>query len=217
MSLHKLILMIAALAAATLVAGAGAADVNVIGLFPGKAVVSINRGPPRTISVGQRTPEGILLVSVDSSSAVVEVEGKRERLEMGQHFESAAQTGSRNSTTLSSDERGHFRVDGAINGGHIRFLVDTGATLVVISKQDAQRLGIDYRKGKISLAQVADGRTIPVYNVVLDSVTVGDLTLFNVEGTVQEGASSFALLGMSFLGRTEMRREGANLVLTKRY
>ena len=214
MSFHKLIAVMIFAFAATACA---AADVNVIGLFPGKAVVSINRGPPRTLSVGQRTPEGVLLVSVDSTSAVLEVDGKRDRVEMGQHFETASQTGSRNSTTLAPDDRGHFQVSGAINGGHVRFLVDTGATLVALSTADAQRLGIDYRSGKRSMSVLADGRRIPSYNVMLESVTVGDLTIYNVEGNVHEGASGTVLLGMSFLGRTEMRREGANLVLTKRY
>jgi aspartyl protease family protein len=214
MSFHKLLAMIAAFAATAAVA----ADVNVIGLFPGKAVVSINRGAPRTLSVGQRTPEGVLLVSVDSISAVVEIDGKRERLEMGQHFETAEQTGARTSTTLASDERGQFQVDGSINGGHVRFLVDTGATVVAISTADAQRLGIDYRKGRRTVGITADGRRVPSYHVVFDSVTVGDLTLYNIEGSVLEGpGNSYCLLGMSFLGRTEMRREGVNLVLTKRY
>jgi aspartyl protease family protein len=196
----------------------GAVDVNVIGLFPGKAVVTIDRGTPRTLSVGQRTSEGVLLVSVDSASAVVEIDGKRERIEMGQHFETAAQSGARTSTTLSSDERGQFLVDGAINGGHVRFLVDTGATVVSLSTADAQRLGVDYRKGKLSVVVVADGRRVPAYHVTFDTVTVGGLTLFNVEGVVQEGPGmGLSLLGMSFLGRTEMRREGADLTLTKRY
>ena len=39
-----------------------AAEVNVIGLFPGKAVVVINGAPPRTLSVGQKTPEGVTLL-----------------------------------------------------------------------------------------------------------------------------------------------------------
>jgi len=47
------------------------------------------------------------------------------------------------------------------------------------------------------------------------SVSVGDVTLYNVEGVVQGGGSP--LLGMSFLSRTEMRNDGQNLVLTKRY
>ncbi len=199
-------------------APAPAVEVNLIGLFPGKAVLVIDRGAPRTFSVGQRTPEGVLLVSVDSTAAMIEVDGKRERLEMGRHFETSAQSSTGTTTTMASDERGHFIVDGAINGAHIRFLVDTGATFVALSSQDAQRLGIDYRGGRRSAAVLADGRRVNMYHVKLDSVTIGGLTLFGVDGSVHEGrASDFALLGMSFLGRTEMRREGANLTLTKRY
>jgi aspartyl protease family protein len=207
------------LAAAALAAtSAAAVEVNIIGLFPGKAVVVVDRGAPRTMSVGQRSAEGVLLVSVDGSGAVVEVEGKRERIELGQHFETASQSGARTTATLPSNERGQFIVDGTINGGHIRFLVDTGATLVALSAADAQRLGIDYKRGKRSMAVVADGRRVITWDVKLDSVTVGDLTLFNVDGSVHEGiGTGFSLLGMSFLGRTEMRREGANLTLIKRY
>jgi aspartyl protease family protein len=197
---------------------ASAVDVNVIGLFPGKAVVVVNRGAPRTLSVGQRTPEGVLLVSVDATSAVLEVDGKRDRVEIGQHFETAAATGSRTSTTVAPDSRGHYVVDGAINGGHVRFMVDTGATTVALSAEDARRLGIDYRAGRRGVATVADGRRVPVYGVRLESVTVGAITLLNVDATVQEtGSMGVVLLGNTFLDRTELRREGPNLTLTKRY
>ena len=206
------------LLAALTAAPALAVDVNVIGLFPGKAVVTINRGAPRTLSVGQRTPEGVLLVSVDSTSAVIEVDGKRERLEMGQHFETAASSGSRTTTSIHSDERGHFQVSGAVNGAHMRFIVDTGATLVSFSTADAERMAVDYRSGRRSISVMADGRRVPSYTVKLDSVAVGDITLFNVDASIHEGPSTgYGLLGMSFLSRTEMRREGPNLTLTKRY
>src|ERR1700682_4810667 len=87
---------------ATLAAAvAGATDVTLIGLFPGKAVITVNRGSPRTLAVGEKTAEGVRLVSTAASSAVLEVDGKRETLEMGQHFESASETGARQSVTLS--------------------------------------------------------------------------------------------------------------------
>lgn len=194
-----------------------AVDVNVIGLFPGKAVVVVNRGAPRTLAVGERTAEGVLLVSADRAGAVIEFEGRRERLEMGQHFESASQTGARTAVTLAADSRGHFVADGAINGAHVRFLVDTGATYVSLPAAHAARMGIDYRKGNKGYSQTANGVAV-VYRVSLDSVTLGGLTLFNVEGVVHEGKGlDVALLGMSFLNRTELRRDGANLTLVKRY
>ena len=197
---------------------AHATDVNVIGLFPGKAVITVNRGAPRTISVGEKTSEGVILISSDSKGAVLEIDGKRQTLEMGQHFESAALTGERRSVTLAADERGHFVTDGSVNGGHMRFLVDTGATLVSMASSDATRLGIDYRKGRPTVSVMADGRRVASYRITLDTVSIGDLTLLNVEGSVNEGPGmGAALLGMSFLNRTEMRREGPNLTLTKRY
>lgn len=193
-----------------------ATDVNVIGLFNGKAVVVIDRGAPKTLSVGDSIG-AVKLLSADSKGAVLEVDGKRETLGMGQHFESAAQTGSRASVTLAPDPRGHFLADGSVNGAHVRFLVDTGATMVSLPAAEATRLGIDYRRGQRGMSQTAAGPA-PVYRVMLDSVSVGDVTVLNVEGLVHEGPGlEVALLGMSFLNRMEMRRDGTNLVLVKRY
>jgi aspartyl protease family protein len=194
-----------------------ALDVTVIGLFSGRAVITVDRGAPKTMRIGDTTPEGVKLVAADSSSATVEIDGKRLKLEMGQHFESAAQTGARTEVKLPADSHGHFVTDGAVNGAHIRFLVDTGATLVSIPASEATRLGIDYRKGRRGMSQTANG-AVPFWRVILDSVTVGGVTLNNVEGAVHEGPGlDTALLGMSFLNRTEMRREGTYLTLTKRY
>jgi aspartyl protease family protein len=196
---------------------ASATDVNVIGLFPGKAVVVVNRGAPRTLAVGQKTPEGVRLLSVDSGSATLEIDGKREKLEMGQHFETAASSGAHSSVTLAADSRGQFMAEGMVNGGHMRFVVDTGATYVSLPAAQAQRLGIDYTKGQRGASMTANG-PVPVYLVSLDSVTVGDITLYNVQASVHPmPGMDVGLLGMSFLNRTEMRREGQTLTLTKRY
>jgi aspartyl protease family protein len=196
---------------------ASATDVTVVGLFPSKVVVTINRGQPRILAIGQATSEGVKLVSVEAAAAVLEIDGKRQRLEMGQHFETPAQGGERTTVTLAPDSRGHFVADAQVNGGHMRLLVDTGATMVRISTTDAQRLGIDYAKGEPGWSIVADGRRVPNYRLKLDTVSIGGLTLYNVDATVGEGGMGMGLLGMSFLSRTEMRREGQNLTLTKRY
>jgi len=194
-----------------------ATDVNVIGLFSGKAVVVINRGAPRTLRAGDTTAEGVKLISADSKGAVLEIDGKRQTLEMGQHFETASGGEGRNTVTLAPDSRGQYVTDGQVNGGHVRFLVDTGASTILLSAAQASRLGVDWRGGQRATGVVADGRRIPAYLVKLDSVSVGDITLFGVEAMVSETGGESALLGMTFLSRTEMRREGQNLTLTKRY
>ena len=198
---------------------AAAADINVVGLFPGKAVVSINGGKPRTMSVGETTPDGVKLISADSESATFELGGKRQTLAVGQGaavatISSASGIGS---VTLTADSRGHFITTGTINGNTVRFLVDTGASSVVLSTQEARRLGINYLAGARAFTQTANG-VVPVYRVKLDTVRVGDITANNVDADIIEGDRlPIALLGMSFLNRMEMRRDGDTLMLIRRY
>jgi aspartyl protease family protein len=205
------------LAALAFCAPAAATDVNVVGLFPNRAIVVVNGGAPRTLTVGQKTPEGVVLIAADSTGAVLEIDGKRQTLALGQPFVSKAEGGGPSKVTLAPDSAGHFVFSGSVNGLPVRFLVDTGATLVALPEADARRLGIDYRRGERGFSKTAAGIT-PVYKVKLESVTLGDITLLNVDGVVMDGPGlDIALLGMSFLNRTEMRREGSYLTLIKRY
>jgi len=103
-----------------------------------------------------------------------------------------------------------------VNGGSVRFLVDTGATTIALPAADARRLGIDYLKGPRGIVQTAGGPTA-AYKVTLDTVRVGDIAINSVDAVVIEAGLPFALLGMSFLNRTEMKREGETMVLTKRF
>jgi len=194
-----------------------AAEVSVVGLFPGKAVVVIDGGAPRVLSVGQKPVEGVTLISTDRESATLLIDGEKKTLGIGQHRAGPAPISSSQSATLTADPRGHFVVDGQINGGAVRFLVDTGATAVSLSSADASRLGIDYRKGQPGLMGTANG-TVVAYGVKLDTVRVGDIVVNNVDAAVLEGNQMpFALLGMSFLNRMEMKREGQTMVLIRRF
>lgn len=198
---------------------AGAADINVVGLTSGKAVVSIDGGRPRTLTVGQVTPEGVKLISATSESAVFEVNGEHRTLAVGQGAAVASVSVARggDSVTLIADSRGHFVTVGVANGVSLRFLVDTGASSVVLSSVDARSAGINYLTGKRGLTQTANG-VVPVYAVKLDTLRIGDITVNNVDATVIEGDKlPIALLGMSFLNRMEMRREGSTLTLIRRY
>ncbi len=196
---------------------ASATDLSVVGLFPGKAVVTIDGGAIRTLSVGEKTAEGVTLISSDRDSATFDIGGQKKTLQMGQQYSAAVRSASAQSVTLNADGNGHFVVDGQINGGTIRFLLDTGATLVALSAADAGRLGIDFRKGQPSLMNTANGPA-PAYRVKLDSVRVGGITVNSVDAVVMEGiVLPFALLGMSFLNRMEMKREGQTMVLVRRF
>jgi aspartyl protease family protein len=122
-----------------------------------------------------------------------------------------------NSVTLTADGRGHFVTTGTVNGTSVRFLVDTGATSVVLSSADAQRVGIKYLDAPRTVSQTANG-PVMVYRVKLDTLKVGDIEISNVDAIVAEGDRlPIALLGMSFLNRMEMRREGQTMTLINRF
>jgi aspartyl protease family protein len=210
-----------AFAAATLLAGLATAvqavDIDVVGLFAGKAVVRIDNGAPRTLAVGQATPEGVRLLRADSSEAEFEVAGKRQVLGLGRGRFGGAGAADNPSVTLYADGRGHFVSDGAINGVAVRFLVDTGATSVAMSGRDAARIGLDYRSGQRQVVSTANG-IVEVRGVKLDRVQIGGITLTNVEAVVHDGDSpSIVLIGMSVLNRLEMKRDGGLMTLIKRY
>lgn len=192
-----------------------ATDVGVVGLFPGKAVLVINGGAPKTYSVGNTVSDNIKLVAANPSTATLEINGKRQTIAIGEHVNRTAPSGPA-SVTLKADSRGHYIVQGQINGGTVRMLLDTGATMIALSASDAVRLGIDYRKGQPGMVNTANGPA-PVYRVTLNTVKVGDIELNQIEALVQEAGLPFALLGMSFLNRTEMQRQGELMTLTKRY
>jgi aspartyl protease family protein len=195
--------------------GAGATDVTVAGLFTDKALVQIDGGPLRTLSVGQKTAEGVVLLSVDRETATFDVEGKR--LTVGIGHARMPGGSSAESVVLTADLQGQFIADGQVNGTSMRFVMDTGATLISLPSREARRLGLDYAKGRKVVMSTANGNA-PGYFVKLDTVQVGGVTIHGVDAVVIEGNGlPYPLLGMSFLNRMDMHREGSIMTLTRRY
>lgn len=196
--------------------GALAAEVALIGVIGDKAaVLAVDGGDPKTVKVGQKW-NGISVLSVQKDRATVEIEGKQRVLLHGQHYRASAAASDRAHVTLAADSAGHFVADGSVNGSPVRFLVDTGATMVALPGADALRMGLDYRKGEPGFTQTANG-TVRVYRVRLDRVRLGTIELNNVDGVVMEQGLPIALLGMSFLNRLEMKRDGPTMTLTRRF
>ncbi len=194
------------------------ADVQVIGVFSNKATLVIDGGRPRTLSIGDTTPEKIRLISVGTDSAVVEADGKRQTVQMGQRITPGQAAGTSQRAMIVADAKGHFFTTATINGVSMPFMVDTGATMVTISSGHAKSAGIPYMSGERGMMQTANG-IAAAYRIKLDTVRVGDITLNNVDGVVMESnqLGKFGLLGLSFLNRTEMRREGDSMTLTRRF
>ena len=192
-----------------------ATEVGLAGLFPGKALLTINGGTPRIVGVGAATAEGVKVLAVEGETATLEIDGKKRVLRVGQNV-AAQSSGAVPMAILTADSRGHFVTTGSINGTSMRFLVDTGASMVSMGASEARRLGIDPERGRTGYSQTANG-TAQVSLVKLDSGRVGDIVLNNADALVHPNDLPLALLGMSFLNRMEMKRDGDTMTLKKRY
>lgn len=194
---------------------AHATDIGVVGLFPGKAILVVDGGAPKTYTVGSAIGSDAKLVDADRETATVIVNGKRQVLVMGQTVHRSS-GGNSNSVTLSAGERGHFIAPATVNGVSINMMVDTGASLVTLPATDAVKMGLNYKAGRMGRSSTAGG-IVPTYLVKIDSIKVGDVELNQVDAAVIEQGLSVPLLGNSFLNRMEMRRDGDHMTLTKKY
>ena len=193
-------------------------SVTAIALFKDRAMLSIDGHKAKIVRAGS-TYKGVLLISSNTDQAIVEINGATDVLEL-------------NGTTIVSDQlgafkqsgdavveirvnrNGFFRSLGAINGREIEFLVDTGASLVVLSSEQANAIGLSYLDGKVGYASTASG-TAPMYNITLDSIRLGAIQLQNIEaGVIEGGFPEIPLLGMTFLSNVDMQRSG-NLMTLK--
>ena len=116
--------------------------------------------------------------------------------------------------SLRANASGQYATMVTINGKSVRGVIDTGATLVSMSARTAEELGISYERGRRLQVVTANG-TVANRAVMLDSVTVGNITLRQVEGAVGENDMP-VLIGMSFLKRLVMSTDGASMTLVKR-
>lgn len=204
-----------AIAAALGAGAAQAADVAVAGLFPGRAVLVVDGGAPQTVRVGGRTREGIVLKAVSAEAATLEHDGRVFVARLGEQVASSAGTAA-SEISLQADGGGHFFTSARINGVAVNALVDTGATLVSMGRNEAVRLGIDYRSGTMGRSATANGLAT-IWKVRLDAVELDGVRLLGVDAAVHETDLPVVLLGMSFLNRMDWRREGDRLLLKKRY
>jgi aspartyl protease family protein len=96
---------------------------------------------------------------------------------------------------------GHFRIQAMVNGGRVTFMVDTGATDIVLTPSDARRIGIDPANLEFDqFAETANG-TVRGAAIRLDSLTVGPIDMGQLPATVNGADMSESLLGMEFLNR----------------
>ena len=116
-------------------------------------------------------------------------------------------------TVLEREDNGHFYVHAKINGELVRFVVDTGASAVALTEEDAERIGLDIDPD--GYQYIGEGASGPVMGqlVTIDKVDVDGKVVDNVSGAVLKG-SKLSLLGQSYLTRMgEVQMRGDTMVL----
>jgi aspartyl protease family protein len=127
------------------------------------------------------------------------------------HLGSQSTEGNRITVPISRD--GHYYLRLAVNDVAIDFVVDTGATDLVLNRQDAKRIGIDVSGLSFyGRAATANG-VVETANITLDTIQIGDVVDHDVRAVVSGGELFGSLLGMGYLQRWG-RIEIANEVLT---
>jgi aspartyl protease family protein len=155
---------------------------------------------------------GVRLVAFDGDDrARVEWDGRVTTLVVGGApvsmggRDSAGRGGARE-VVLAAGPGGHFVGRGAINGRPVNFMVDTGATVVALSRDEAVRLRLDLAGARPVTLSTANG-VVVAQQLTLSAVSLGDVTVANVRAVVVPAPMGHVLLGNSFLQRFQMRRE----------
>ncbi|HEV2596938.1 retropepsin-like aspartic protease family protein [Sphingopyxis sp.] len=95
----------------------------------------------------------------------------------------------------------HFYADTEIDGTNIRMLVDSGASIVALTRSDAEAIGIDVDSLPVSGTARTAGGDVPMRTVMLDSVEIEGLEVRQVQAAVVDADMGVSLLGQSYLSR----------------
>ena len=199
-----------------LVPGAAAAQaVALSGILGSKALLVVDGSAPRGVAAGE-SHQGVTVVSVGRDDAVLEIDGARRTVRLGEAPVSVGARGGSQRIVLAGDSRGHFVSQGQINGRTMQFMVDTGATTVAIGQPDAERMGLNYKKGQPVRMTTANG-VAQGWRLKLDTVRIGDVQVYGVDAVVTPQSMPYVLLGNSFLTEFQMTRHNDQMVLEKRH
>lgn len=193
-----------------------AVRVEVQALMADAALLRIN-AEQRLLRSGQRSPEGVLLVSADPRRAVVEIDGRRSELTLSQRIAGNFAATDQAEVRIERNARRQYVTTIEINGRRTLALLDTGANTMAVSGAQARALGIDYHTGTPGQVSTAGG-VHPAYGVQLEKVSVGGIAVSFVPATVIEGDyPDMVLLGMTYLQHVGMREDNGVIYLRQKY
>ncbi|MFN8936179.1 MAG: TIGR02281 family clan AA aspartic protease [Pseudomonadota bacterium] len=193
-------------AALLLAAGAGVGAQTLAGRMGDKALLVVD-GRTQVVAPGQSVA-GLRVLGWEGEALRVERGGQPMLLRPGAapSVGPAASAPQGREVVIPAGSGGHFVVAGSINGRATRFLVDTGATSVALSRAEADRIGLDTSGAPVGLASTAGG-VVQVQQVTLARLRLGEVELVNVPAVVTPTPMPYVLLGHSALSRMRMQRE----------
>lgn len=186
--------------------------VELKGLFGKKAALLSVDGKEITVRLG--VPKaGVTLLEVKGKDVVLDVQGQRRQLSLSKQTTNSYKQPKTHVVRIASGQGGHYWVTGKVNIHSVDFVVDTGATSISMNASTAKRLGINASSGERVNMSTANG-VKEARLVKLKKVTIGQITQYNVLATVaSDDALPFVLLGNSFLGGLNWRKENGVLIL----
>jgi aspartyl protease family protein len=198
---------------AAMQASVAASAVEVEALLGDTAVLLID-GQRKTLRVGQSFA-GVTLLAAQPTTATVEVDGRAQTVGLSQRVSTSFQERQAQVVTIPLDATMQYQTNATINGRSVLVMVDTGATSVAISSQQARSMNIDYSAGTPTQVETASGLT-NAYAVNLQSVSVGGIQVENVPAMVVEGTyPTTVLLGMSYLRHVKLQEHNGILSLSR--
>ena len=193
--------------------------ISVEGLFKDKAVLMID-GKRRIVRIGDKSPEGVKLLRIRGEKVTLSVNGKQRSYKLGdfQSFTTKFAKPEHVEVTVMSDNNGMYLTPGSINGQSVDFLIDTGATVITLNARAGKRLGINAKRdGQPIIVNTASG-VEQAFHVKLKKVSVGGIEFKDISAVVMNGVHpQKILLGMSFLGKVEIQRNGNMMKLKKKW
>jgi aspartyl protease family protein len=186
-----------------------AQNIKVMALFQDKAILTID-GQRQKLEIGN-TVNGVTLLEANSKQAVIKVNGETQTLKLGTG--TAVFKEDKNGEVIPKNEGGMFVTKVSINGTEVvPAMVDTGASVVAISRKMADKMHLNYISGETGSARTANGR-VRTYEVNLDSIKVGKIELKNVTAVITKSDMEEVLLGMTFLERLQVFHNSNSLTL----
>jgi len=123
---------------------------------------------------------------------------------------------SSSAVSIRKSPDGQFWTDGRANSANIKFLIDTGASVVALTPEDSRRAGYNPRNMTFNIpVNTANGQVMAA-RVQLESVTIGAVSVRDVEALVIPEGLSVSLLGMSYLGRLQKVEATPTMMILRR-